>query len=299
MSAVSRLVWRAWEPIAERAARSYIAGPELRDGLHKSLALGQQGVATTICPWDGPGDSPRQVADWYLAALRAINGTALDCYLSVKAPSLKFSRELLAEILETAGQGGIRIHFDSLALDDADRTWRLIHYAAARHPHVGCTLPARWRRSSSDLVQARELGLSVRVVKGQWADSESSEPETREHFLALVEQLTGHASPVAVATHDPSLAREALTTLRRVGTRCELELLFGLPMRSQLQVARTLGVPVRVYIPYGHAWLPYGLSQVRQNPRIVWWTARDWLLGWGRRSTDESRGALARRGTGD
>jgi proline dehydrogenase len=274
------LVWLAWEPIAQRAARSYVAGAELRDALQKSVALAHQSVATTICPWDGPADSPRRVADAYVQALRAINDTALDCYLSVKAPPLKFSRALLSEILETAGQRGIRIHFDSLAPEDADRTWDLIRYAAARHPHVGCTLPARWRRSSTDLLQARELGLSVRVVKGQWPDSEGSQPEPREHFLALIKRLAGHSRRVAVATHDPSLARDALTTLRQAGTRCELELLFGLPMRSQLRVAREVGVPVRVYIPYGHAWLPYGLSQVRQNPRIVWWTVRDWVQGW-------------------
>ena len=280
MPPINRLVWRAWQPIAARAARSYTAGPELRHALSKSVTLARQGVATTICPWDGPSDSPRQVADWYCAALREVSGAVLDCYLSVKAPSLKFSHDLLEEIIETAGNSGIRIHFDSLAPEHADRTWQLIRYVAERYPHVGCTLPARWRRSATDLLQARELGLSVRIVKGQWADSEGSEPDPREHFVALVEQLAGHTNRVAVATHDPLLARDALTRLRRAGTRCELELLFGLPMRSQFKVARKLGVPVRLYIPYGHAWLPYGLSQVQENPRILWWTARDWLLGW-------------------
>src|SRR2546430_13669470 len=28
-------------------------------------------------------------------------------------------------------------------------------------------------------------------------------------------------------------------------------------------------------LPYGHAWLPYGLSQARRNPRILWWTMKD------------------------
>ena len=281
MPHINRLVWRAWQPIAERAARSYTAGPELRHALSKSVALARQGLATTICPWDGPAESPRQVADWYLAALHEVSGASLNCYLSVKAPSLKFSHELLSEILETAGHSGIRIHFDSLAPEHADRTWQMIRHARERYPHVGCTLPARWRRSSTDVLKARELGLSVRIVKGQWADSAGVEPDPRAHFIALVEQLAGHTNRVAVATHDPSLARVALATLVRAGTRCELELLYGLPMRSQLKVARQLAVPIRVYIPYGHAWLPYGLSQVQQNPRILWWTARDWVLGLG------------------
>ena len=101
----------------------------------------------------------------------------------------------------------------------------------------------------------------------------------RDRFLAVVRRLAGRAGRVLVATHDAALARPALECLRAAGTDCELELLFGLPDRTLLGVARAAGVPVRVYVPYGRAWLPYSLSQVRQHPRILWWTMRDWLLG--------------------
>src|SRR2546427_6829690 len=277
---IRRLAWSSWRPIAERAARAYVAGPELADALHVCHALAWKGIASTICPWDGAGDPPRRVADSYLAALQGLKGSALDCYLSIKAPSLGFSRDLLTELLEAARPNGLGIHFDSLAPEAADQSWALIGDAVARHTPVGCTLPARWRRSLSDVERAVELGLRVRIVKGQWADPEAPDVEARRGFLALVERLAGRARRVAVATHDPALARQALASLRRAGTACELELLFGLPVRASLQVARAAGVPVRFYVPYGHAWLPYSLSQARQNPRILWWTMRDWLLGW-------------------
>jgi len=48
-----------------------------------------------------------------------------------------------------------------------------------------------------------------------------------------------------------------------------------LPRRSVLKVSRDLGVPVRYYLPYGHAWLPYALRQARRDPRILWWVLRD------------------------
>jgi len=275
-----RLVWASWGSIAERAARAYVAGSELADALRVCDALALQGFAASICPWDGPGDPPRQVAESYVTALRGLAGTTLDCYLSIKAPSLGFSRDLLTELLEAARPNGLGIHFDSLAPEAADQSWALIGDAVARHTPVGCTLPARWRRSLSDVERAVELGLRVRIVKGQWADPEAPDVEARRGFLALVERLAGRARRVAVATHDPALARQALASLRRAGTACELELLFGLPVRASLQVARAAGVPVRFYVPYGHAWLPYSLSQARQNPRILWWTMRDWLLGW-------------------
>ena len=168
----------------------------------------------------------------------------------------------------------------------------------ARRARAGCTLPARWRRSLRDADEAVDLGLRVRIVKGQWADAgaETKLPdlEIRERFLAIVRALAGRARRVVVATHDPALARPALECLRAAGTACELELLFGLPVRSLLPVARAAGVPVRFYVPYGHAWLPYCLSQARQHPRILWWTMRDWLLGWRRPDGMQYPGALPR-----
>src|SRR2546427_5733677 len=277
---IRRLAWSSWRPIAERAARAYVAGPELADALHVCHALAWKGIASTICPWDGAGDPPRRVADSYLAALQGLKGSALDCYLSIKAPSLGFSRDLLGELLEAARPHGIGIHFDSLAPEIADQSWPLIGEAIAGQAPVGCPLPARWQRSLSDVDRAVDLGLRVRVVKGQWADIGLADVETRKGFLAVVERLAGRASRVAIATHDPALARVALECLHAAGTACELELLFGLPVRTPLRIARAVGVPVRFYVPYGHPWLPYSLSQLRHNPRIVWWTMRDWLLGW-------------------
>jgi len=278
MSGATRLAWRCWMPIAARAARAYIAGPTLGDALRAAEVTAKRGSAASICPWDSEADSPRGVTDAYVAALRGIAACALDCSLSIKAPSLRYSRDLLDEVIDAARARGTALHFDSLAPETADLTWPLIQHAAERHAPIGCTLPARWPKSVDDAERAIALGVNIRVVKGQWADPVGDANNVAQRYLLLIERLAGRARSVGVATHDPRLAREALTCLIRAGTRCELELLFGLPMRRQLEVAGALEVPVRLYIPYGHAWLPYGLSQVRKNPRILWWTARDWLL---------------------
>ena len=96
--------------------------------------------------------------------------------------------------------------------------------------------------------------------------------------MAVINRLAGRARHVAVATHDADLAGAALERLREVGTSCELELIFGLPLRRMLLVARSLRVPVRIYIPYGHAWLPYVFGQVTRNPWIALWILRDLLF---------------------
>jgi proline dehydrogenase len=244
-----------------------------------STVLAARGIGSTICPWDGPGDSADAVTLSYIDALCALGMAGVDGYLSIKAPSIAYSPELMRQVLDAARAPGIRVHFDSLAPETADDTWILIRAAAASYPRIGCTLPARWRRSLADADEAAALGVSVRIVKGQWPDVRPPGVDERFGLLALAHRLAGRAVHVAVATHDHALAREALTYLHRAGTPCELELLFGLPVRRQLEVARALGIHVRMYVPYGRAWVPYSLSQVRANPRVLWWAAKDWVFG--------------------
>ena len=94
----------------------------------------------------------------------------------------------------------------------------------------------------------------------------------------MIDALVGRARHVAVASHDVSLAIEAINRLRKAGTSCGLELLYGLPMPRSLEMADRMAVGVHVYVPYGRAYLPYALSRVRNNPRILWWLVRDAVL---------------------
>src|SRR5262245_15484705 len=155
----------------------------------------------------------------------------------------------------------------------------MIEDGLARYRRLGCTLPGRWRRSLRDAARAADLGLRVRVVKGQFPDMPRGEMDPRSGFLEVVDRLAGRARFVAVATHDAELARTALRWLKGSGTSCEIELLFGLPLGRVTRVAREAGVPVRLYVPYGHPWLPYRLSDVGDKPTLLWWLARDLLAG--------------------
>ncbi len=266
-------------PIARLASRAYVAGPDLTDAIRACHRFSEQKVASTIGYWDGDGDTKEKVADAYVAALNALKANQLDCYLSIKAPAIGFDRGLLTQVIEAGKNMRAGIHFDSLGPEVADRTFELITEAARDHPGIGCTLPGRWRRSVRDASLAIDAGVRVRVVKGQWVETDDPGRDLREGFLAVVDRLAGKARQVAVATHDPPLAREALRRLRDSGTPCEMELLFGLPLKSAMKVARELDVRVRLYIPYGHSWLPYAFSQIQKNPRILWWVIRDTIWG--------------------
>jgi len=264
-----RMVSRSLQPLLRQAAQHYIAGPDLADALHVALRLQSADVTTTLGFWDGPGHDPAIVQAEYLAGLQAIRRHGLDSYESIKFPALRCDRDWLAPVVASAVDHNVRLHFDSLADDVADATWQAAIEAKRAGARVSCSVPGRWRRSRGDCLWAMEAGILVRVVKGQWPDSTDPTLDPRAGFLSVVDELAGRVPLVAVATHDVSLARLAIERLRDAGTACEWELLYGLPSRAARTAAHALGAAVRLYVPYGDAYLPYCLSQARRNPRLL------------------------------
>ncbi len=280
-SAVLRAIFRF-------LSRAYVAGPELRDAIGAFDRFAARGHAGTIGYFNDSGEPPRRIADLDLATLDALASGPhgrRDAYLSIKVPAMHYDAELVGEIARKARDTGIGMHFDSHEIEKADPTFASIEVALREEPpQVGCTLPGRWARSLTDVDRAVARSLRVRVVKGQWADPAQPDLDMRAGFLAVIDRLAGRARMVAIASHDPVVARTAVQRLRAAGTPCELELLFGLPMHAALAVARDEGVPVRVYVPFGVAWVPYALSQLRRRPGLLWWMVRDALAIYRRRT---------------
>ncbi len=294
---LTRALELVWKPLARCAAHAYVAGPALSDAVAACEAVASRGLATTIGFWDG-GEPLSLVADQHLRALDAIARQRLDCYLSIKAPALGFSDGLVRELGDRSRRLGIRLHFDALGPESVRPTFALVEAVLADHPDLGCTLPARWRRSLADAETALALGLTVRLVKGEEPGPDDIDP--RRGLLALVDRVAGRARRVAVATHDSPVASEALARLRAAGTPAESELLLGLPLGPPLAAARGAGVPARLYVPYGHSRLPYRLSEAGARPAVLWWAVRDLAqdgmrrLGSARHPEEEASGVTGR-----
>lgn len=274
-SKARKFVSRLAAPVMRRAASSYVAGPELNDALRVALRLQSMDFLATIGYWNGDEDSPRHVADAYLQSLAAMPDCNCD-YLSIKLPPLNYSYDLLEEVLCAAKKLDVKIHFDSLGPETADRTLSMLDRVLPTYPNLGITIPARWKRSLQDIDWAIERNVSMRIVKGQWPDSASENAE--QDFLSAIRRLAGRVNQVNVATHNPELVSQSLEYLRASGTCGNVELLYGLPTRQPLAIARQWSAPVRFYIPFGHAWLPYCLSQARKNPQILLRMLKDSLF---------------------
>jgi proline dehydrogenase len=270
--------------LRRRRTSAYRAGPGLHDALEVCRRLAAYGLASTIGYYATPHERPRAVADAYLAAFDRLSAEAGDCYVSVKLSALGFDAALFAELEAAAALSQRRLHVDALAPETAEATWLLLN-GGPREGRVGTTLPGQWRRSADDAARAARLGLAVRIVKGQWADGVgangvgANSDRAAAGFLQVVDRLCGHPHPVAVATHDARLLSESLRRLKAAETPCEAELFYGLPFRAPVLSAQRAGVPIRVYVPYGHPGAPYGRADLVHNPAATWWLVQDLLLG--------------------
>jgi proline dehydrogenase len=273
-----------------RAARRYVVGPTFADALRCGDRLRDFGRDLTIAYWNAPEAAPQMVRDECLALVRALGQRGLRADISIKAPALGASAELTSEILETASAVGIGVRFDSLAPEAADRMLALASKLASHDRRPACTLPARWRRSIADAEQAVALHLPIRLVKGHWPESRDGGRDRGEsRFVELVQAVAGRAAHVALATHDVRLARSAARRLVAAGTPCELELLLALSAHPLLGLASELGLPVRVYVPYGEPSLPYRPADALRRPRLLAALLRDAAAGAPRRRGDPRR----------
>ena len=276
---ISAWVGRTELKVERKLALAYSAGPRPEDAVRVADALTRLGYRTIVGYIDKPQEAPRIVARNHAGALEGVVAKGLDCYVSLKAPALGFDHRLVEGIVRSGHDANRRVHFDALSANDVDRTFDLIHEMQRHHDNLGTTLPGRWIRSTADAIRAIDLGLRVRVIKGEWADVKERERKPFEGFLEIVDRLAGSVPEVGVATHNPAVARKAVRRLRAAGTPCEIEVVRGYPIHRILPVALEEDVPVRVYVPFGHLASPYTLGQVVRRPRIAAWVVRDIFRG--------------------
>jgi proline dehydrogenase len=239
---------------------------DLFRALKHCLVLRNKGIASTIGSWNRIKHSSEEVVEEYLTSLVAVQASGLDCYVSIKPLALAFRRELLMKLVTRARDLRIRLHFDSPSAELANITFSAIQDSLDKHAAIGCTLPGRWPRSLRDAEWAINRGLTVRVVKGQWADPDYPMEDARAGFMAVINRLAGRARQVGVATHDALLAKEAINRLRAADTPCELEYLADHPADHVLQMAESMGARVRGYVSYGDDDMVYGFTRPDHVP---------------------------------
>lgn len=228
--------------------------------------------------------------------------------LSVKLNAFDFDNKLISELYQYALGKGVRLHIDSLSPELAPQTFRLLeelvkrfgleegsglhrdnrdngvldHQDYVRESLLGVTIPSRWVRSQDDLQRAVELGIAIRIVKGQWSDPDRA-VDPLENSLKMLRSiqkkgnLQSQPLPISMASHDVTYLRENLSQLKRTNFLAVLEQFFSLPLNGQT-LAEEFRIPFSIYIAYGSPALPYNIRFSLTRPQLALWMASDYLL---------------------
>ena len=262
---------KAWE----RAVSRYVAGTELETALREEEGYADAGYLTTVGFWN-TASTPREVV--VKEAVESAKALRPGSEVSVKLPGMGGDTPALDDLFALCRERQLSLHFDALRPDSAQANQDAALRLAAEAPGaVGCTLATRWARSAADARRIAAEPVRVRIVKGEFEEAEDGEVEPRAAYAEIARTLSGRSTLVEVATQDAPLARVVLEGLKADGTPCELQVLHGMSCAKAVAVARGLGVPVRVYVPYGQGRLPYRRADLRRSPAALFALGTDLL----------------------
>ena len=136
-----------------------------------------------------------------------------------------------------------------------------------KYENVGVAVQANLHRTEKDLFYLIKKGVSVRLVKGAYKESEEiayqEDYEIEAQFYHLAATLYSRkANQPAVATHDEELLDD-IRSLIPNSDYFDYEFLYG--VRRDLQRDfKNKGHRVRIYVPFGESWLPYVIRRLKE-----------------------------------
>jgi proline dehydrogenase len=215
----------------------------------------------------------------YLALLKDIETfhRPVDISAKVSALGMDISYDLckknVEELIDAAHHHTVR--FDMEGSDLTEHTLKLGLELQKTHKNLGVVVQAYLRRTEQDIQSVIEQGVSTRLCKGAYKEPESiayqSMDEIRENFLKQACRLLKEGNLPAIATHDEILIEQIREFIEKENIPRDsfyFELLYG--VRRDIQRALlNKEYQVRIYVPYGKAWLPYTLRRLAERKENI------------------------------
>jgi len=278
-------------------ARRFVAGETLDEALPVLEDLNDDGLHVAL---DKLGEHvhDREVAiaarDSYIDLVKTVaerNTDGLRNRISIKLSMMgqlideDFCLDNLRELLEVAAEHDVFVRLDMEGSDLTQSTLDLFEAAYEDFPdHVGPVLQAMLRRTDRDIDRMCELGASVRLCKGAYAEPDAiayqNMDQIRERYIDYTERLLQHTSYSGVATHDDQLIDATKTFASRHDidpADFEFQMLYGLRRETQRKMAAE-GYNMMVYVPYGTEWFPYFSRRLREKKENVWFVLKNILF---------------------
>jgi proline dehydrogenase len=168
---------------------------------------------------------------------------------------------------------GTHVTIDMEGSDLTEQTVELVaRVRGDGHDNVGCAVQAYLHRTPADVKRLTDLGASLRLCKGAYAEPPHLALQSRDEisaaYLAQAEDLLTSGTFPRFATHDHRLLHRVRLAARRMeipDDAYEIQMLYGIREPLQhLMVAR--GHRVRVYVPFGDLWYPYFMRRLAERP---------------------------------
>ena len=263
-------------------AKRFIAGEDRATALKNIKSLYDQGF---LCTVDVLGESVHSedqaiaAKNEYLALLKDIETfhRPVDISAKVSALGMDISYDLCKKNVEELIDGAYHhtVRLDMEGSDLTERTLKLGLELQNDHKNLGVVIQAYLRRTERDIQSIIEQGVSTRLCKGAYKEPETlayqSMNEIRENFLKQAFRLLKEGNLPAIATHDEILIEQIIAFIKTENIPRDsfyFELLYG--VRRDIQKALlNKGYQVRIYVPYGKAWLPYTLRRLAERKENI------------------------------
>jgi proline dehydrogenase len=288
---LKRLAARYGMRQADGFARRFVAGETLAQAIGVARHIEASGLAITLDYLGEPATSTEAATSAtqdYLAILPEVEAAGIGRNLSVKLTQLGIdvdratSVDNLRRVLEGASNAGFFVRLDmekstytSRTLDAFETLWHIGYQRA------GIAIQACLRRSAADIERLNAMGVSVRLVKGEYSEPRDvafqNKAEVDASFVSLMQALLEKGTRPAIATHDPNMIAETIRfAAANYGIRLDLQ--ASLPLQ---------GHPVRVYVPFGQQWFPYFMRRLGERPSNVGFVVKSLLREKGHGSKGE------------
>ena len=264
----------------------FVAGETLDDALAAARRLKAQNIGTAL---DLLGENVATEAEAsasteaYIGVLTAVAEADLPPpYISIKLTALGLdlgdglaAANLRRVLVAAQAIPGAFVRVDMEGSAYTQRTLDIVRAAHTEFAHVGTVLQSYLRRTDDDLALLNAEKISVRLVKGAYAEpAEVAYPDKADVDAAYIWQMRAllkHGHHPAIASQDEAILREAKRYVREQripNDRFEFQMLLGVRRDLQESLAAE-GYFVRAYVPFGVSWYPYFMRRLAERPANI------------------------------
>ncbi len=270
-------------------AKRFIAGETLVEALNVLTLLHRQGFLTTL---DYLGENVKDESRAILAAsvynevFDELKKRQLDLNVSVKLTQigLYINRDLCIKNLKMIAQkareinGFVRVDIEGS--DTTTDTFDIVKKLKTEGYPVGAAVQAMLRRTPTDVVSLLENQVTMRLCKGAYKESVDiayqNKNDVDRQYVALMKRLLTSGLYHGIATHDKKIIEntKAFAKENKISpSQFEFQMLMGIGRKLQKQLIEE-GYRVRIYVPFGHAWLPYTIRRLRERKENIWFVLK-------------------------